>query len=243
MAWQAARQQPTGEPLPGALRGPPANARPDVMAPCYDALAACLTGDTAGAAEQIERALRAAEAAGQPYALAFAHSFHARLAVLQRDPKATRKAATRAIEIAAAHGFPLLIEHATIPMGWAHAMQGEPERGLAAIQDGLTALHISGQRILTPFHQALQAQVLLQLGDPGRALAVLDEAITEDSARGGGFEAAELHHLRGLALRELGRGDEALMSLRTALAIAQEQGAHLVEQRATDSLKRLAAAT
>jgi hypothetical protein len=42
--------------------------------------------------------------------------------------------------------------------------------------------------------------VLLSLGDPAAALTLLDEALAESTARGGGFEVPRLHHLRALAL-------------------------------------------
>jgi tetratricopeptide (TPR) repeat protein len=219
-AWRDA-----GSAAPAVLRGPPASARPDVMAASYDALAACLMGDAAGATRQIGQASHAAEAAGEPYLVAFVHSFHARLAALARDRQAARKAAARAIDIAEAHGFPLLAEHAAIPLGWARAGQGEPQAGLETIQRAMAALHRRGQRILTPFHRGLQADVLLALGDPTAALALLDEALAESAGRGGGIETPGLHHLRGLALDALGRGGEARTARAAAATAAREQGA------------------
>jgi DNA-binding SARP family transcriptional activator/tetratricopeptide (TPR) repeat protein len=207
------------------LHGPPASARPDVMAPSYDALAACLAGDVVGAQRQIERALHSAETTGEPYAVAFVHSFHARLAVLSRDREAAMSAAVRAAHIAGEYGFPLLAWHAAIPLGWAQAGRGEAAAGLAAIERGLAALQSSGQRILTPFHRGLQAEVELTVGDPPAALTLLDDALAESAARGGGFEAPGLHYLRGLALDVLGRGEEARAALEAASAAALVQGA------------------
>jgi DNA-binding SARP family transcriptional activator/tetratricopeptide (TPR) repeat protein len=234
-AWRDAGDAPSQ----GVLRGPPASARPDVMARSYDALAACLMGDGAEAKERIEGALHAAEATGEPYAQAFVHSFHARLAVLERDHATAREAATRAIGIADEHGFPLLAGHAAIPLGWARAGDGEPQAGLAAIERGLATLHGSGQRILTPFHRSLQAEVLLALGDAAAALGFLDEALAESVGRGGGFEVPGLHHLRGRALDALGHREQALAAFRLAVAAAREQGASLPEQRALAALAAL----
>ncbi len=219
-AWQDAGAVP-----PAVLRGPPASSRPDAMAASYDALAACLMGDAAGAVRQVAWAVHAAEATGEPYLVAFVHSFHARLAALRRDRQAARAAATRASEIAEKHGFPLLAGDAAIPLGWAQAGQGEPQAGLAAIERGLAAHHRSGQRILTPFHQGLQAEVLLALDDPRAALALLDAALAECVRRGGGFETPRLHHLRGLALDALGRDEEARAARQAAATVAREQGA------------------
>ena len=89
----------------------------------------------------------------------------------------------------------------------------------------MAALHRRGQRILIPFHQGLQAEVLLTLGDPAAALALLDDALAESATRGGGFETPGLHHLRGLALDALGRGDQAQAARAAAATAAHEQGA------------------
>jgi len=202
-AWPAAEGQPSGGP-----HGPPASARPDVMADCYDALAAQMTGDPAGSPVLLARALRAAEAAGEPYLLAFVHSFHARLAVLRREPDIAWAAAGRATAIAAELGFPLLAQHAAVVAGWARARHGEPEAGLADMERALSALDESGQRVLSPFHQGLRAEVLLDLGDAPAALAIISDALAESTARGGGFDADRLHGLRERALARTSAPDQ-----------------------------------
>ncbi len=174
------------------LHGPPAGARPDVMAPSYDALAACVLGDRAGADRRIAEALRAAAATGQPYAVAFVHSFHARLGVLQRSSARARAAALEAIAVAEEHGFALLVSHAVIPLGWAQAIDGDPRGGLDTIEHGLADLERMRQRILVPFHLGLQAEVLRMLGSHDAAREVLQRARAENAARGGGFETAFL---------------------------------------------------
>ena len=229
------------DPSPSAvLRGPPARARPDVMAPAYDALAACLMDEAAMAGQQIVRAVRAAEATGEPYLESFVHSFHARLRVLDQDRVGARTSALLATAIADRHGFPMLAAEAAIPLGWARAGLGEPEAGLAAIERGLAVHESSGQRVLIPFHQGLRAEVMLALGDGKGALVVLDEALAESAARGGGFEAPGLHHLRGLALHALGRTAEAQAALRVAVALAHEHGARATEQHAVAALAEAA---
>jgi DNA-binding SARP family transcriptional activator/tetratricopeptide (TPR) repeat protein len=221
-AWQDA-----GTVQPAVLHGPPLSVRPDVMTVAHDALAACLIGARDEAARQISRALAAAEATGDPYIMALVHSFHARLAVLRREHQAARAAAARAIDIGEAHGFPTLAEHAAIVLGWAQAGLGAPEAGLAHIERGLAALHHSGQRILTPFHQGLQAEVMLAIGDPEAALAMLDEALAECVNRGGSFSMPGLHQLRGLTLDALGRAGEARAARRAAATAARQQGTRL----------------
>jgi hypothetical protein len=180
-----------GDRVP-VLHGPPAAARPDVMAPSYDALAACVLGERADADRRIAEALHAAAATSVPYAIAFVHSFHSRLGVLQRSSEKARSAAREAIAVAEEHGFALLVPHAVIPLGWAQAVDGDPRGGLATIERGLADLERMRQRILVPFHLAVQASVLRMLGSLDAADAVLAQARAENAARGGGFETAFL---------------------------------------------------
>jgi DNA-binding SARP family transcriptional activator len=185
------------------LRGPPAGSRPDLMAPSYDALAACLLGDDDGAERAIQRALASATGSGEPYAVAFAHSFEARLAVLRGRPDQAERAAATAYEVAERHGFPVLIGHAAIPLGWSRAV-GDPAAGIALVEAGLARLHRAGYRILTPFHRGLQAEVLRRLGDPASALRLVEDALAESLARQGGFEVPRLRRLRAELSAELG---------------------------------------
>src|SRR6266496_3951441 len=131
----------------------------------------------------------------------------------------------RAADIAEEHGFPLLAAHAAIPLGWAQAGQGEPEGGLATIERGLAPLDRSAQRIRAPFHRGLQAEVVLALDDPQTALALLDEALAESAARGGGCETPGLHRLRGRALDALARDAQAQAAQQAAATVAREQSA------------------
>jgi DNA-binding SARP family transcriptional activator len=180
-----------GDRVP-VLHGPPAAARPDVMVPSYDALAASVLGERADADRRIAQALHAAAATGVPYAIAFVHSFHSRLGVLQRSSSIARLAAQEAIAVAEEHGFALLVPHAVIPLGWAQAVDGDPRGGLATIERGLADLERMRQRILVPFHLALQASVLRMLGHDDAASSTLARARAENAARGGGFETAFL---------------------------------------------------
>jgi tetratricopeptide (TPR) repeat protein len=192
------------EPAPDVLHGPPASARPDVMAAAYDALAAAVQGDPDGAADRIARALRGADESGEPYLAAFAHSFHARLGAVLGDRALARDAALRAGGIAGGHGFPLLAAHAKVLLGWARAGLGEPAAGLADLDRAVAELDRAGQRVLAPFHLGLQAEVRLDLGEPEKALALLDEALAETAARGGDFWTDRLRDLRSRALADRG---------------------------------------
>jgi hypothetical protein len=67
--------------------------------------------------------------------------------------------------------------------------------------------------------------VVLALDDPETALALLDDALAESAARGGGFETPGLHHVRAVALDALGQGARAREARHAAATVAREQGA------------------
>ncbi len=101
--------------------------------------------------------------------------------------------------------------------------------------DGIDGWCESGARALVPHLTFLLADVLMQEGRSGEALAAVDEALHVVDETGERISEAELHRLRGLQLAER---DEAasVAALRTALDVAQAQGARSWELRAATSL-------
>ena len=79
--------------------------------------------------------------------------------------------------------------------------------------------------------------------DAGRltdALAPLDHAVNTGEGPANGLYVPEIHRLRGMFLKSLGApAEEVESALRTALQIAEEQGAFLLKLRAATSLARL----
>jgi predicted ATPase len=79
--------------------------------------------------------------------------------------------------------------------------------------------------------------------DAGRvtdALALVDHAVNTGEGPASGLFVPEIHRLRGVCLKSLGSpAEEVERALRTALEIAEEQGAFLLKLRAATSLARL----
>jgi hypothetical protein len=79
--------------------------------------------------------------------------------------------------------------------------------------------------------------------DAGRvtdALALVDHALNTGEGPASGLYVPEIHRLRGVFLKSLGSpAEEVERALRTALEIAEEQGAFLLKLRAATSLARL----
>src|SRR5262249_44388347 len=72
------------------------------------------------------------------------------------------------------------------------------------------------------------------------ALALVDHAVNTGEGPASGLYVPEVHRLRGVFLRSLGYpAEEVECVLRTALELAEEQGAFLLKLRAATSLARL----
>jgi predicted ATPase len=84
------------------------------------------------------------------------------------------------------------------------------------------------------------AEVRFDAGHVTDALALVDHAVNTGQGPASGLYVAEIHRLRGVFLSSLGSpAEEVDCALRTALELAEEQGAFLLKLRAATSLARL----
>ena len=105
----------------------------------------------------------------------------------------------------------------------------------------MAAFEATGARSTTPLYRTLLAEALALAGKIEEGLATLDDALAQAAASGEHGSSAEIHRLRGELTGRLPHPDpaKAADSLRTALAIAREQGTRGYELRAAVSLARL----
>ncbi|MBI3798405.1 MAG: AAA family ATPase [Deltaproteobacteria bacterium] len=145
----------------------------------------------------------------------------------------------------------------TVLRGWALAMQGQHEEGLAQMHEGLTAHRATGTELLRPVYCALLAEVYGKMGQAEEGLKVLTETLTLVNQTGERLWEAELYRLKGtLTLKQSGVRSpesevnnpqsairnpqlEAEACFLKAIDIAQRQQAKSLELRATVSLARL----
>ena len=137
-------------------------------------------------------------------------------------------------------GFPYWLAVGTIWRGWALAVQGQAEEGIAQIRQGLTAFRATGSEFLRPYFLTLLAEAYAQRGQAEEGLAVVSEALETVATTGERFYEAELHRLQGeLSLQVPTPPAEAEACLQQALAVARRQQAKSLELRAAMSLARL----
>src|SRR6185369_11957937 len=125
--------------------------------------------------------------------------------------------------------------------GWALAMQGQGEVGMAQGRQGIAALRATGAALLVPYFCTLLAEVSAHLGHIEDGLQALAEAHTLVEQQEERWWEAEIHRLRGvLLLRQPGAPQaEAETCFRQAQDVARRQEAKSLELRATMSLARL----
>ena len=110
------------------------------------------------------------------------------------------------LALATAQGFPLYVGFGTFWRGWALAMQGQGEAGLAQMRQGLAAVLATGQELARPLCLVLLAEAAGHAGQVEEGLRLLAEALAVIEASGQGDLLAEAYRLQGeLLLRQASR--------------------------------------
>jgi predicted ATPase len=176
-----------------------------------------------------------------PSSLAFARRWAAHVYQLLRDVPAVYAHAEAAVALATEQGFPLWVAMGTSLQGWARAMQGEGEAGMAQVRQGIAAWRATGAALAVPFLCTLLAEVADDLGHTDDGLQALVEAHTLVEQHEERAWEAEVYRLRGvLLLRQTGTPPaEAEAWLQRALDVSRRQEAKSLELRAAMSLSRL----
>ena len=200
----------------------------------------CL-GYPAQAVQRGQEALAQAQALAHPYSLAFAQQWATLLHLRRREVPAVQAQADALLTLATAQGFPFWVGLGTCWRGWALAMQGQGEAGLAQMHQGLDAVAAMGQELARVHCLILLAEALGHTGQVEAGLRLLAEVLVEIEASGQGYLLAEAHRLQGVLLQQqaVPEPTQAEACFQHALAIARRQQAKSWELRAAMSLSRL----
>jgi len=231
-----------------ALQSSRANRRVSNMGLLYASSIRCiqagtlqLFGRVGDAARSIEEGLRRAREARLPVSLAHALAIGALVTHYRRQPELTLGYAREGIALSEENGFVLWLVMARYLRGCAMAELGQIEQGVADIEAALKrVVQIGGM----PMQSVLIAQLANahgQMGNPLKALAMLEEAHAHCERTGENRDRAELHRLQGelLLMSNAQTTEQAETCFRTGLEIARAQEAKWWELRASVSLARL----
>jgi class 3 adenylate cyclase/predicted ATPase len=200
----------------------------------------CL-GYPAQALAHIHEALALAHALSHPFSLAFAWCWAAFVSQVRRDVPAVREQAEAAVALSTEQGFTQWAAWGTSIGGWALAMQGQGEVGMAQVRQGIAGWRATGAALVVPYLCTVLADVSVHLGHTADGLQALAEAHTLVEQQEERWWEAEIHRLRGVLLlrQPVTPQAEAETWLQRALDVARRQEAKSLELRAAMSLARL----
>jgi predicted ATPase len=203
-----------------------------------------LLGYPEQALTRIHEALALAHALLHPYSLGFARCVAAFVSQFRRDVSAVHKHAEAAVTLSTEQGFPQWAAMGTSLRGWALAMQGQGEEGIAQLRQGITVYQATEAALYVPYFFTVLAEICDYLGHPEDGLQALVEAHTLVEQHEERWWEAEACRLRGVLLlhAECGVRHAALTAeewLQRALDVARRQEAKSLELRAAMSLSRL----
>jgi predicted ATPase len=177
----------------------------------------------------------------RPYSLAHARCWAAYVYQFRWDVPAVHEQAEAAVALSIEQGFPFWAAAGTILRGWALAMQGQGEVGIAQVCQGIAAYRATEAPLLVAYYCTLLADVAAHLGHPEDGLQALAEAHTLVEQHDERWWEAEVCRLQGvLLLQQTGMPQaEAETWFQRALDVARRQQAKSLELRAAMSLSRL----
>jgi predicted ATPase len=214
---------------------------PGVACRAYAAGTLWVLGYPEQALARLHEALALAHELSHPYSLAWAWGLVAVVSQCHRDVLAVHEHAEAAVALATEQGSPHWAAQGTSLRGWALAMQGQGEEGLAQVRQGIAALRATGAALTVPYLYTLLAEVSHHLGHPQDGLQALAEAHSLMEQHEERWWEAEVCRLRGiLLLQQPGTPQaEAEVWLQRALHVARRQQAKSLELRTAMSLSCL----
>jgi predicted ATPase/type II secretory pathway predicted ATPase ExeA len=230
---------------------------PGIGCRSYASLASWLLGYPDQALGKSHDALSLARELSHPFSVGATLQTAVWLCQYRQEEHAVQAHAEEELELSKENGFALWLAVGMLQRGWALSEQGDGEKGLAQMCEGITALNATGAKLSQPYHLALLAQTHGKNGQLHEGLAVLDQALAAVDKTGERYYEAELYRLKGeLALQQSSVASsqlsapnpqspipsshaEAKECFLKAIEVARRQQAKSLELRAAMSLARL----
>lgn len=184
----------------------------------------------------IGEAIEVARRLDHPFSLVVALAYAAMLHQFRREPAIVRVHADAAYAVCAEYGFSYYLAWATIMDGWASAEEGDLERGIVRLRDGLRDLRATGAGLRLPHYLAILAELYIKTQRLEEAGATLAEADAVAERHGESWANARLRLIEGEL--SLATYKPAASCFRRAVEIARAQGALSLMLRAAIRLAR-----
>ncbi|MDP9180944.1 MAG: hypothetical protein M3O21_04405 [Chloroflexota bacterium] len=196
----------------------------------YQAWAAWFLGYPEQARELARRAVEHARALKHHHTLAFALIYASTTHLSRREMPLAQADGEEVLRLSIEQAFPQLAPMGQVVAGAGIAGQGDPDRGLERIDEGIAAWSRLGSKLFITLSLGWRADALLLGSRNTEAAATVVEALRIADETGERFYEAELHRLHGQAL--LGRDDVvAERDFANAMEIARAQMAKSLKLR------------
>jgi predicted ATPase len=204
---------------------------PRVHVRLYDGWVLWFLGYPDQALQICAEARRYADASEHPFSKAMARTISLRVHQLRGEAAVVADQANVAISLCEEHEFAHYLAMAMILRGWASTQQGEFDKGIAEIQEGLEKVRAIGALLYEPYILGLVADACIKKERYEQALDVLEQARSRlDEENSEHFYAAEIYRLLGETyLRSHQDLDQAERYLCEGLKIARAQKAKSLE--------------
>ena len=204
----------------------------------YAAQALWILGYPDQALQRSQASLTLAHGLSHPFSLAHTLLFVVTVHAWRREWDVAQAHAEALIALATEQGFAQYVARGTYLRGWALAMQGQAEEGIAQLRQGLDALWATGSGQKGPM--AMLAQAYGQAAILPRAWPCWPTSLA-GGAKTGGRDGGPFYRLKGDLLLRQAVPDEpqAEVCFQQALDIARRRQARSWELQAAVSLSRL----
>lgn len=209
------------------------------------------------ALQRSQEALVLAQDLSQGFSVAGALNYAAMLHQHLREARAAQACTESALQFPSGGEYPIWIAITSVVQGWVLAEEGQSQKGLSQIRQGIAVLHNAGGELGMPWRLFVLAEAHEKSGQVEEGLTTLAEALNRVDKTGECWWEAELYRLKGeLTLQKLSvvssqlsvpntqsptpsTQGEAESCFLKAIDISRKQQAKSLELRATMSLARL----
>jgi tetratricopeptide (TPR) repeat protein len=192
------------------------------------------------ALEKTRAALSMARESSHRFTLAYALLLSSTILLWRRDSRAVIELTDDLIPLCREQGFSSMLTSGTLVRDGALIAQSKEEE--IAIKPWEAAwLRVTGSQSYVTGHLARSVDAYVKTGDIDAGMHLLAEALARVESTNERYCEAELHRLNGELLSTRDRDAQAEQSFRTAIRVAQGQGAKSFQLRATIGLARLLA--
>jgi len=168
-----------------------------VSSSLWRALALWHLGYPDQAVQSIHQTLPLLETLAHPYSTVHTLSFSAMLHQFLRQDGAVQDRVAAALMLSQEQRFTQYVAMQMILHGWALMEQGQEEKGVARIREGLDIWRETHAELLLPYYYALLAEGYGRIGRHNEGIVLLDEALARVHEGAEQWWEAELYRLKG----------------------------------------------